>query len=45
MLTGTGGYFGFICTEGMGDGGFLEGGGSWGGIFSPLLLNCPPPLK
>ena len=45
MLTGTGGYFGFICTEGVGDGGFVEGGGRQENIFLAFSQTVPHPLS
>ena len=46
MLTDTGDYLGFICTEGEGVGVYSsDGGGGRGQIFFCLLPNHPPPLK
>ena len=46
MLTDTGDYLGFICTEGEGVGVYSsDGGGGGGQIFFCLLPNHPPPLK
>lgn len=41
MLTGTGGYFGFICTEVVGDGGFVVGGGRRENIFLAFSQTVP----
>lgn len=45
MLTGTDGYFGFICTEGVGDGGFVVGGGRQENIFLAFSQTVPHPLS
>ena len=45
MLTDTGDYLGFICTEGEGVGVYSSDGGGEGADFFCLLPNHPPPLK
>ena len=46
MLTDTGDYLGFICTEGEGVGVYSsDGGGEGADFFFCLLPNHPPPLK
>ena len=45
MLTDTGDYLGFICTEGEGVGVYSSDGGEEGADFFCLLPNHPPPLK
>ena len=45
MLTDTGDYLGFICTEGEGVGVDSSDGGGEREDFFCLLPNHPPPLK